>query len=379
MLRVTTFGAAAVAALMLNACTQAPVTTEVRSDVRLELVEWARLAQSAHNKQPWRIVLDPADPNLLRLFIEATRLVPETDPPARQITLSAGTFLAILDARAAQLGYETTIELFPEGEYDLDTIGERPVATVTLRRNAAAEATFPVAAQIDAVTSPTIKYRYRPAELSDETIRRIENHSDGTVRFVVVQDPLEVQWLNELSVDAFTIEMEYEPTLMESYNVTRFNGRQRRRDPYGIAFTANFPRRSRWFIDGWFTLFPMSPESYGGSGIDLFTQAMDQMNTHVMMITADNSRTTQVRAGMALQAVWMEVYASGHVILANSQALQEYAAMEEPYRRIHERWAVHGETIQMLLAVAQSHGMTYTFSPRLPVERLVSDGEGAHQ
>ena len=376
-IRIVLFGVIVSTALLLGACASAPVTEDRDPDVRVELVEWARLAQNAHNMQSWRVVLDQNDPDRLELFIEPARLVPETDPPARQVTLSAGAFLAVLDARAVQLGYAADIEIFPEGEYDLDTLGELPVATVVLRHDTAAQAVFPVAAQTDAVTSPTIKYRYRPAQLSVETIERIESYSDETVRFLVVEDPADVQWLNDLSIDAFTIEMEYEPTRMESFDVTRLNGRQRRRSPYGIAFTANFPRRTRWFFDGWLTLFPMSPESYGRSGIDLFAQAMEEMHIYVMMITSDNSRTTQVRAGMALQAVWMEIHASEHVVLANSQALQEYAAMAEPYRRVHERWAGEGETIQMLLAVAQPRGGTHAFSPRLPVEDLVSGGVGS--
>ena len=55
-------GAAMRAGLLLTvlmvltaACVGAPVTTEVAPDVRRELVEWARLAQNAHNVQPWRL------------------------------------------------------------------------------------------------------------------------------------------------------------------------------------------------------------------------------------------------------------------------------------------------------------------------------------
>ena len=68
--------------------------TEVAPDVRRELVEWARPAQNAHNIQPWRVVLHPRDPT------------------ARQLTMSMGTFLAVLEARAARLGWAVDIDLF---------------------------------------------------------------------------------------------------------------------------------------------------------------------------------------------------------------------------------------------------------------------------
>ena len=360
------------------ACTSVPATVEVDTDdIRYELVEWARLAQNAHNMQPWRVVLDDDDPNALTVFVEATRLLPETDPPARQVTISVGAFLAVLEARAAQLGYDADITLFPRGEYDMSTIGELPVARVHLGRSEAPEPEFASAALPDAITSATIKYRYRPADLSGAVKERIERYSDDTVRFVVVVDPAEVAWFNDLSVEAFTIEMTNTQTLTESYEVTRVNGRQRRRTPYGIAYTGSFRRRGLWLVDAWSTLFPQSSEAYGRSGIALFEQAIREITHYVVIVSRDNSRTTQARVGMALQAAWMDLRANGHVVLANSQALQEYEAMAEPYRRIHDRWAPDGETVQMLLAVARPLNGRHAFAPRLSVESVISTGTTA--
>lgn len=358
--------------LMSAACTSSPATIEVDSDdIRYELVEWARLAQNAHNMQPWRIVLDAEERGGLTVFVEPERLLPETDPPARQVTISVGAFLAVLEARSAQLGYHADITLFPEGEYDLSTIGTLPVAEVSLHRTDAPTARFAAAALPDAITSATMKYRYQPAALTDETTERIERYTDETVRFVVVDDPEEVARLNEISIDAFTIEMTNTPTLMESYEVTRVNGRQRRRDPYGIAYTGSFRRRGLWLVDAWSTLFPQSPEAYARSGIDIFERAMQDITHYVVVVSDDNTRATQAHVGMALQAAWMELRASGHVVLPNSQALQEYDAMTDLYRRIHDRWAPEGGTVQMLLAVARPLPGRYRFGPRLPVEHVL--------
>ncbi|MFW6328807.1 MAG: hypothetical protein ACOC28_01825 [Alkalispirochaetaceae bacterium] len=363
---------------LLSACTSSPATAEAEGeDIRTELVEWARLAQNAHNVQPWRVVLDGDDPTRIALYVDTSRLLPETDPPSRQITISMGTFLAVLDARAAQLGYQADMTLFPEGEYDESAIGELPVADIRLRDLGSAgeaEARYPIAGEPDALTSASIKYRYRPADLPAESAATIEGYSTDRLEISMIDDPGEVAWLNELSVDAFALEMGFEPTMMESYELMRMNGRQRRQAPYGLALTSNFPVRTLWFIDAVQTVFPQDPEAFGESGTRYFSRAMENIEHYILMVTTDNSRTAQVETGMALQALWMDLHAANHVALPNSQALQEYPEMAELYDRIHTRYAEEGQTVQMLLAVAQPRGGRHRFGPRLPTEALIVEG-----
>jgi hypothetical protein len=370
----------AVVLLFAAACASAPVSKAVENnDVRHELVEWARLAQNAHNAQPWKVMLDPRDNTRMTLFVDNRRLLPETDPPSRQITISMGTFLAVLDARAAQLGYQADITLFPLGEYTESNIGDLPVADILLRNMGSNEAIprYPVAAAPDAVTSASVKYRYRPADLSSATVETIEGYSMETVEISVINDPGEVAWLNEISIDAFALEMAYEPTMMESYELMRMNGRARRETPYGLSLTANFPLRTLWFIDAVQTLFPQDPDAFSETGTRIFTRAMDNVTHYVLMVSDDNSRTTQVQTGMALQALWMDLHTAGHVALPNSQALQEYPEMSELYRRMHARHAEEGQTIQMLLAVARPRAGRHRFGPRLPTEAFIVQGGGA--
>lgn len=363
----------AVLAAAIGGCAGAPVTRRVEEDVRLELIEWARLAQSAHNFQTWRVELDAAREDTLHLFLDGSRMLPETDPPARQITMSAGTFLAVVEARAAQLGYRTAVDLLPQGEFTLDDPGGVPVASVRVERSQAPATTLAMAADADAITRPTVKYRYEPAVIDGELAARIEGYSRPGIRFTVIDEPDAVAWLNQLSIDAFTIEMTNEPTLLESFEATRQNGSQRRRDPYGLSYSANFPGRSLWFIDIGLTLAPQrDAQRWGETGIGLFTEAMEQIESYVMVVSDNNDRRTQLETGMLLQAAWMELHAAGLVALPNSQALQEYAAMAEPYRQIHARYAAQGGTVQMLLAVAEPRGGRHRFSPRFPAGDLVA-------
>src|SRR5215831_11538157 len=60
-------------------------------DVRVRALSYAVLAPNAHNTQPWSIALQGTDE--LSLYVDRSRLLPETDPPFRQTHVSQGTFL----------------------------------------------------------------------------------------------------------------------------------------------------------------------------------------------------------------------------------------------------------------------------------------------
>ena len=78
-------------------------------------MSYAILAANPHNTQPW--IVDLTGPGNLDLYVDQQRLLPETDPPARQIHISQGTFLENLKLAARQYGYRTEIKYFPKGEY----------------------------------------------------------------------------------------------------------------------------------------------------------------------------------------------------------------------------------------------------------------------
>ncbi|WP_019875263.1 Acg family FMN-binding oxidoreductase [Sporichthya polymorpha] len=76
----------------------------------------ARMAPSIHNTQPWRMEIDG---DALVLSLDPERLVPAIDPHARQSWISCGC--ALFNARASLAGEDTgyRISRFPEGENSL--------------------------------------------------------------------------------------------------------------------------------------------------------------------------------------------------------------------------------------------------------------------
>ena len=101
-------------------------------DPRLDALAYAILAPNPHNMQPWRVELESDD--AFTLYCDPARLLPETDPPNRQITIGFGCFLELFRQAAAEKGMRAELTYFPEGEPQ-PTLDTRPIARVTLAGN----------------------------------------------------------------------------------------------------------------------------------------------------------------------------------------------------------------------------------------------------
>jgi hypothetical protein len=66
------------------------------------------------------------------LYVDEARLLPATDPSARQIHIGCGCFIETLAVGASTIGDGTTVVDFPEGPYRFDEVGRKPVARLTL-------------------------------------------------------------------------------------------------------------------------------------------------------------------------------------------------------------------------------------------------------
>ena len=100
------------------------------TDMRRWILGYAIPAPHSHNMQFW--LVDVRSPNELVLHCDLTRLLPETDPFARQIMMSHGTFLELLDIAARERGLRAEVSLFPEGPFGPSTRDQRPVARIRL-------------------------------------------------------------------------------------------------------------------------------------------------------------------------------------------------------------------------------------------------------
>ncbi len=75
------------------------------------LVNYAILAPSSHNTQPWQFEIESDE---IRLVADRRRSLPVVDPNDRELIISCGAALFFLEIAARAFGYRTTIRRLPD-------------------------------------------------------------------------------------------------------------------------------------------------------------------------------------------------------------------------------------------------------------------------
>lgn len=333
-------------------------------DPRMRALSWALLAPNPHNRQPW--LADLSEPGVITLHVDRDRLLPQTDPFNRQITIGLGCFLELLRMAAAEDGFRAETALFPQGSAATG-LDARPVARITLTADPAI-ARDPLFALV-----PDRRSNKEPFDLTrpvaPELLAPLAAAVRSGARFGGTVDQTEVQHWRDLTREALRIEVETPHTFQESVDLFRIGHREVDANPDGIDFSGPLFETLR--LTGQFSRESAAdPASFAfRSGLDAVFANTDTAMGHVWLVTADNSRETQLATGADWLRVNLAATAQGLGFQPLSQALQEFPEMAEPYARVHERLAPQGGTVQMLARIG--YGPAVGTSPRWPLESRI--------
>ncbi len=326
-------------------------------DPRIRLVAHGLLAANGHNMQPWKIRLDKNDPMVFYLYADSERLTNEVDPPARQMMITQGTFLEYVKIAGVESGYQTAIELFPEGAYNEQKLSEsmktKPVAKITLTKsNPQSDLLY------DFLFLPdTNRAAYLPAKLTPEQINQLDAiNADAGLSMKIFQDKENMDKLNGYAIQGATIEAGVSRVMKESEIIFRANGYQKNKYRYGFSVEGQGTSGIMLHLtQGLVTLFPSM--NSGKAASDLFIQStrtsVNSTPAYALIITKDNDRSSQVKSGMLYSRLILTAQRLGLVMQPLSQVLEEYPEMKEPYSGIHRDYAPDGGTIQMLVRLGK--------------------------
>lgn len=312
-------------------------------DARLDALAYAILAPNPHNMQPWRIRLDGVD--ALTVFCDPARLLPETDPPCRQMTIGFGCFLELLSQAAAEKGLRAEVTPFPEGEPQ-PILDARPVATVRLVPDTEVRPDPLFAA---ALTRRTNRAPFSDKRVDEAAYQQIVAASvDGVVAAGSDESGM-LETLKTLARDAWRIEWALDRTRRETLAVTRIGKAEIEAAPYGI--TLNSP-----MLDALGAVGVLTREKSDQPGdtsyeqtLSVYEKGIDTAAAFVWTSTAANTRLDQLRAGRAWVRMQQAATLAGVAFHPLSQALQEFPEMAPAYDRAHELMAhAPGATVQML-------------------------------
>jgi hypothetical protein len=303
-------------------------------DLRRWILAHALLAPHSHNLQSW--VADLRSPGEIVLGCDPTRLLPETDPFGRQIMMSHGTFLELLDLAARERGHRAEITLFPEGAYGPEAIDARPVARVRLVPDAAVQRD-PLFAQIRQRRTNRSAYELQrpvPAE-AWQAMAAAAAPQGLRFGFVGLDQPEALARHRAIASEAWRIELLTPRAMLETFKVLRVGAREIEQHRDGISITD--PMLVALDRLGLFerSQAPGPEDMATTSQLKDFAGKIASTPAFLWLVSEGNDRATQVNAGRAYARVQLAATAQGVAMQPLQQALQEYAEQAGPYAQIH--------------------------------------------
>ncbi len=324
-------------------------------DPRRWALAHAILAPHSHNLQSW--LVDLRQPGEILLRCDLDRLLPETDPFGRQILMSHGTFIELLDLAARERGQRIEVTLFPEGEPGPDRLDARPIAHIRLLPDAGVERD-PLFAQV---------LRRRTNRSAYDTARPVPAAAWQAMADAAARHPLRFGHVGPeapdvlaehraIAAEAWRIELTTPRAMLESYEVLRVGPDEIARHRDGLSL---LDPMVVWMDR--LGLFDRSrapgPDDFAvTSQIEDFGRKIDSTTSFLWMISDGNDRRTQVDAGRAYARVQLAATAHGVAMQPLQQALQEYTEQAAMHERIHRRLGADrpGQTVQMWARVGHA-------------------------
>ena len=332
-------------------------------DIRRWVLSHALLAPNAHNLQSWLVDLSTPDTIVLRM--DMLRLLPETDPWSRQLVISQGTFIELLDLAARQRGYRAEVTPFPEGEYSDRAADTRPTARIRLVPDAQVQPD-PLFTQIFKRHTNRGMYETRSPQAS--ALQALQDSVAGLPVTLGVQtgdQPSALARHAQIAMAAWRTELITPRTLLESYKVLRIGPKEIIAHRDGLALNTPFIRaiHALGLFDRTQASAPNSSEIQ--DQLATFNTKINGTPAYLWVRTERNDRTTQLLAGRAYVRAQLAATAQGLSMHPLSQALQEYPEQADNHKAIHEllQATAPGQTVQMWTRLGYGQDMAEP-SPR---------------
>ena len=252
-------------------------------------------------------------------------------------------------------GWDTRIELFPDGEYDeadlahsMDTL---PVAKITLVKAQPQEIPLYGAMYLP----DTNREPYRAEGLSVSQASALESLSDSVgISIQVYQEQAELSKIGQYALKSAEIEADVSRVMEESSAIFRASEYQKNRYRYGFSVEGQGASGFKMHVlQGMLTVFPSlnSGEAATRNFISYASASVHSTPAYAMIVTQDNSRASQVESGMLYSRLVLTGHTLGLVMQPLSQVLEEYPEMDGPYTEFKQAYAPDGGTVQMLFRV----------------------------
>jgi hypothetical protein len=302
------------------------------------LLNYAILAPSSQNTQPWKFNVSGSE---IEVLSDKTRWLTVADADQREFYISIGCAMENLLIAAGHFGYASDVQYFPEpNRTDL-------VATVRLIPGGKLENRDPGLFQA-ILARHTNRQPYENRTVPESDLQLLNNTTEEGLGLYVTSDPKIKSEFRDLEVRADKIQydnVEYKSEL--GYWLG-----QGMMGPTGIQ--AKIAQFEVLFLD---------------DGKDQIKKDSDLLNSTPALgfiISSENDRTSQVKAGQLLERVWLTATALNIRVQPMSQALEVPQTKEVLARLVPDNGSYLQQTFRLGYAPPETE-----YTPRRPMKEVI--------
>lgn len=333
----------------------------------IDAIRYGVTAPSAHNTQPWQIEL--VSDTEARLYMDPERLLPATDPPARQTHMSHGTFVELVAIGASKLGYRADILPLPDGEMSPAELGAKPTAYIRLVEapDVAVDPLFP-----HVLARRTSRLPHEGAMVTQDELARIVEHAQRPGLQTGLIPEAQLPEALDIVRAAMTIEVNDYELYDETRHWFRFSKRQVKEHRDGLSIsTAGLTGFAAGSANMFLNAKNFHKEKNRNRYLKTFGQAVASTRGLLFMKSTTNDMVDWIQTGRSYARAQLAGEMLGLRFQPVSQVLQEYPQMDALRQRFEAFMGVEPPAkVQMLVRVGRT--ATPGMSPRRPLSALFS-------
>lgn len=321
----------------------------------LKAIAYGITAPSPHNTQSW--YLDTISETEMLLYVK--HVLPETDPPARQIMMGAGCFIELVNVGMSQEGFVTNVNYFPQGDFQLtaNKMSDKPVAKITLVKdeNIKKDVLYDYIYQRGTNRKP---YKGKMITQNEfEIIQTLMGNYHSQLQFVTGKE--QMQPYLDIFSQAMEIETRTKATNEETRRKFRFSEKEIEEKKDGISL-------QQMGYDGFILKIATKSLNNGDSltwhSEKNFKATMKGINKGIysskgliFFKTETNTKLDWIKSGRDYARFNIAIAKMGIVTHPYNQVIQEYSEMEELQKKFNTLSKVkNGEKTQMIVRIGRA-------------------------
>jgi hypothetical protein len=288
--------------------------------------------------------------------VDENKLLPATDPPSRQIHIGAGCFIETLAIGVTSIGYQASVNYFPEGYVNILDFGKKPIAGISLTKTT--EAKNPLTDFI--FERQTNRKVFEGDLITDAEFNNLQKELNGShSKFKFINNATEIKSYADLLYKGFEVETLTYNTSEETRKMFRFSEEERALKGDGLSIpqmgykgliiklaenSLKNGDEKTWHSD-----------KSNNSVLKNFRKGIDSSKGLIFLISNENNFIDWVKSGQDFVRLSLATTKMGLYLHPCNQVIQEYEEMKTLRNEVDKITnIVNSQKIQMIARIGRS-------------------------